>query len=141
MKKNKNKHIIKICSRCKKKRPIDDFKHEKREMLFGPFLWIYPWCNDCSLEVKRKWGINWIGGTKNDKQKRKNTNTISSTSRRKANKKLHIQRVETAVSESVVRGHNSSKAAQRRSISVHNKCRSGRVIETLKKTKDYMESI
>ena len=141
MKKKKNKPIVKICSRCKKERPLNDFKHEKKEMLFGSFLWIYPWCNDCSLEVKTKWGVNWIGGTKSGKQKRKNTNTISSISRRGPNKKMHIQRVERTVSESVGDKHLPSESTQRRADPVRNKRGPGRIIETLKKTKDYKESI
>lgn len=135
----------KVCSRCKKEQPLKDFKHEKREMLFGPFLWIYPWCNDCSLEVKTKWGVNWIGGKKNAGQKqnkcKENTNTISGVSRRRSNKKLYIQRIEKTVSESVVDSDRSSESIQRCTGSVSNKRRPGRVIETLKKTKDYKGSV
>ena len=151
MKRNKPK--TKVCSRCKKERPLTDFKNEIREAVSGKFLWIYPWCNDCSLEVKTKWGVNWIGGTKDgygrknrstrEKQnnKKENKHNISGDSRRRSNKKVHIQRVETSVSESGIEQHKDSTTLRRRSNNVRDKCRSGRVIKTLKKTKDYKESV
>jgi len=135
---------IKMCSRCKKERFLNDFKHENREAISGKFLWIYPWCNDCSLEVKTKWGINWIGGTKSARQKqnkKENTTTVSSISQRRSNKKVHIQRIERTVSESTNEQHRSSESIQRRTSSVSNKRRPGRVIKTLKKTKDYKGAI
>jgi len=151
MKKKTETNKIKVCSRCKKERPLNDFKYENREAISGKFLWIHPWCNDCRLEVKIKWGTNWIGGTKDGfgrknknerenqcKNKTKNTTTVSSASRRRTNKKMHIQRVERTVSGSDVIKHNFS---ERQTNSMSNKRRSGHVVETLKKTKDYKESI
>lgn len=136
---------LKVCSRCKKERPLTDFKNEIREAVSGKFLWIYPWCNDCSLEVKTKWGINWIGGTKSARQNqnntKKNTTTVSSVSRRRSNKKLHIQRVKISVSESIIDGHKSSESVQRRADPGRNKRRPGHIIKTLKQTKDYKESV
>ena len=140
----KNKPVTKVCSRCEKELPLADFKNEIREAISGKFLWVYPWCNDCSLEVKIKWGTNWIGGTKHagqNQRERENKRNISSKSRRRTNKKVCIQRIERTVCEHDVGQHNTSVPTRRRSDSLSNTSGPGHIIKTLKKTKDYKESV
>jgi len=136
----------KVCNRCKKLKDIyKSFKSKAIERISGIQQWIHPWCNACRLEVKIKWGINWIGGTKSARQKqnkKENTNTVSSISQRRSNKKVHIQRIERTVSEPDDGQHKPTKnTLRRRADLVRNTSRSGHVIETLKKTKDYKGTI
>jgi len=128
----------KVCNRCKiEKDKRKCYKNRNIERVSGLQHWTHPWCYECRATVKEVWGTNWIGGKKNEARKEKDSTSISSIYRRTTNKTNNTKRSNQPVSKHTSQRGKTVVGHRKRTSRVHNNSKSGSIVKTLRKTKDY----
>lgn len=113
------------------------------ERVSGTKQWIHPWCFECRNTVKEKWGTNWIGGKDGNKnvttiRKKKIKTKLSSVSRRNTTKTMRRKRITRTIPKRNSKRRDNIMVDNRRKIGVSCNSKSGPIIKTLRKNKDYV---
>ena len=137
--KKKTKKITetKVCNRCGIEKNVKLFQQKTIERINGIQHWIHPWCRVCLNKVKKDWGINWIGG-KNGGNKKAYRSRVSSISYRKISKTGVGKLVTKQVSARKNRRRGVVLQQQSGRKSSINNSKSGNIVKTLRKHKDYV---